>query len=138
MQYNLFYKITVCNLKIEDRFIFFLINSWILWMWRCGHYIMTCFFSRFMQIRHFTQKLIPQFPYKPPATHVDMFLSVNPTLKGSISVFFNLISKLHSPSLAAIKTLWEQDLPSQSCEIQSWIGYTLPPCAPSMLLRNLK
>ena len=71
--------------------------------------------TSFFQIsanKRFTQKLIPQFPYQPPANHVDMFLSVNPTLKGSISVFFNLISKLHSRSLAAIRTLWEQDLGS--------------------------
>ena len=42
-------------------------------------------------------QLIPQFPYKPRANSVDMFLLVNPTLKGTISSFTTLFRSCIAP-----------------------------------------
>lgn len=67
-------------------------------------------FFRFLQIRDFIQHLTAQFPCKPPVNPVDIFLSVNPTSRGIMFNLYNLISKLHCSSTAAMRTAWEQDL----------------------------
>ena len=77
--------------------------------WMEGGIAKACFF-RFLQIRDFIQRLTIQFPIKPPVNPIDMFLSVNPISKGIMSNLYNLISKLHCSSMAAIQTAWEQDL----------------------------
>lgn len=69
-------------------------------------------FFRFLQVRHYVQSMTPRFPHEPPDNPIDVFLSVNPTSRGVLSKLYNLISRLHCPSLAAIKTAWEQDLHS--------------------------
>lgn len=56
------------------------------------------------------QHVTPQFPHKPPLNPLDTFLSINSTSKGTISNLYNLISKLHCSSMAAVRTAWEQDL----------------------------
>lgn len=67
-------------------------------------------FFRFLQVRHYVKCQVPSFPSLPPVYPLDAFFSLDPFSKGAVSRLYNLISSLDSPSLATVRTAWEQDL----------------------------
>ena len=67
-------------------------------------------FFRLLQARHYVSSIIPDFPNKPDNNPIDTFLSFDPTIKGAVSILYDIISNLRSASLDKIRADWERDL----------------------------
>lgn len=67
-------------------------------------------FYRFLQARHYVSSILPTFPAEPNPNPIDGFLSFDPTVKGAISILYDIISNLRSAPLDRIKADWERDL----------------------------
>lgn len=50
--------------------------------------------SRFFQVRHFTQKLFPHFPNRPPESELDCILTLNPGQRHLIAIIYEKIISL--------------------------------------------
>ena len=74
------------------------------------HDIPRSHFFRFLQIRSFTQKMLPSYPYLPPKNQLDIILEFGPNEKKRVSVMYDLLSNLKPVTWDKTKAAWERDL----------------------------
>ncbi len=67
-------------------------------------------FFRYLQIRDFLRRQIPNFPVGPDSNIADSLLCLHPSHKGLISVIYSKLLGVRQAPLIKIKTVWEQDL----------------------------
>uniref|UniRef100_A0A3P8TZR2 Reverse transcriptase zinc-binding domain-containing protein n=1 Tax=Amphiprion percula TaxID=161767 RepID=A0A3P8TZR2_AMPPE len=76
-------------------------------------------FFRYLQIRHFLQSQLPDFPEAPQSSVIDDILSLQPSGKGLISKIYSKLTDLNQVSTARIRAAWEQDL-NQHLSDDAW------------------
>lgn len=67
-------------------------------------------FFRFLQVRDFLRKTLPQFPSLPPCNPCKALLERPPTLRGIISTLYSRISQVQCSSYLSLKGDWGSDI----------------------------
>ena len=75
-------------------------------------------FFRYLQVRHFIQNHLTQFPSLPPKSPLDSILETSPEVRGTVSRLYTAIFEMGGSSLSIMKENWEKDMGTNITEDQ--------------------
>lgn len=75
-------------------------------------------FFRYLQVRHFIQNHLTQFPSLPPKSPLDSILETSPEVRGTVSRLYTAIFEMEGSSLSIMKENWEKDMGTNITEDQ--------------------